>query len=89
MDGTFQRKLSGVNIKQPIVQYDVVASSGNNGSIAVSFVPYTTSYVGFACMEDADPCEISVVRDNLSSMTIYWQQAGSGSHTIAWNTMGT
>jgi hypothetical protein len=89
MDGTFQRKLSGVNIKQPIFQYDTVASSGNNGSISVSFIAYTISYVGFACMEDADPCEISVVRDNLSSMTIYWEQAGSGSHVIAWQTMGT
>jgi hypothetical protein len=39
-------------------------------------------------MEDADPAEISVVRDNLSSITIYWAQAGGGSHTIAWNTMG-
>jgi hypothetical protein len=89
MDGTFQRKLSGVNIKQPIFQYDTVATSGNNGSVTVSFIAYPISYVGFACMEDADPCEISVVRDNLSSMTIYWQQAGSGSHTIAWQTMGT
>jgi hypothetical protein len=89
MDGTFQRKLSGVNIKQPIFQYDTVASSGNNGNVTVTFIPYTISYVAFACMEDPDPAEISVVRNNLSSITIYWEQAGGGSHTIAWQTMGT
>jgi hypothetical protein len=89
MDGTFQRKLSGVNIKQPIFQYDTVATSGSSGSIAVSFIAYPISYVGFACMEDADPAEVSVVRDNVSSMTIHWQGAGGGSHVIAWQTMGT
>ena len=89
MDGTFQRKLGTTNIKQPIFQYDVVATSGSSGSIAVTIIPYTISYVAFACMEDPDPARISVERTNLSTITINWAQAGGGSHQIAWNTMGT
>ena len=89
--GEVNRTLSGTSISQPVIQYNTISSSGNNGSQTVALpTPYTsgTSYVAFACMEDADPGEISVVRDNLSSITIYWAQAGGGSHTIAWNTMG-
>jgi len=89
--GEVNRTLSGTSISQPVIQYNTISTSGNNGSQTVALpTPYTsgTSYVAFACMEDADPCEISVVRDNLSSITIYWAQAGGGSHTIAWNTMG-
>jgi hypothetical protein len=40
-------------------------------------------------MEDSSPSEISVVRVSATSIEIYWAQAGGGSHTIAWNTMGT
>jgi hypothetical protein len=89
--GEVNRTLSGTSISQPVIQYNTISSSGNSGSQTVALpTPYTsgTSYVAFACMEDADPAEVSVVRDNLSSITIYWQQAGGGSHTIAWNTMG-
>jgi hypothetical protein len=89
--GEVNRTLSGTSISQPVIQYNTISSSGNSGSQTVALpTPYTsgTSYVAFACMEDADPAEISVVRDNLSSITIYWAQAGGGSHTIAWNTMG-
>jgi hypothetical protein len=89
--GEVNRTLSGTSISQPVIQYNTISTSGSSGSQTVALpTPYTsgTSFVAFACMEDADPCEISVVRDNLSSITIHWQQAGGGSHTIAWNTMG-
>jgi uncharacterized protein (DUF2345 family) len=89
--GEVNRTLSGTSISQPVIQYNTISTSGNNGSQTVALpTPYTsgTSFVAFACMEDADPAEISVVRDNLSSITIHWAQAGGGSHTIAWNTMG-
>ena len=92
ISGTVQRILSARNVTQPVIQYDTVASSGINGSVVVNLpVAYTsgTSYVAFVCMEDADPAEMSCVRIGSASIEIYWQQAGSGSHTIAWQTIGT
>jgi hypothetical protein len=92
ISGTVQRILSARNVTQPILQYDVVASSGNSGSIVVTLpTAYTSvsSFVAFACMEDPDPAEISVVRNTASEIEIFWQTAGGGSHSIAWNCMGT
>jgi hypothetical protein len=79
-------------VTQPVIQYDTVATSGNSGSVVVNLpVAYTsgTSYVAFVSMEDADPAETSVVRVSSASIEIYWQQAGGGSHTMAWQTIGT
>ena len=92
ISGTVQRILSSINVTQPILQYDVVASSGNSGSVVVTLpTAYTSvsSFVAFACMEDPDPAEMSVVRNTASEIEIFWQTGGGGSHTIAWNTMGT
>jgi hypothetical protein len=92
ISGTVQRNLSGTNVTQPVIQYDTVATSGNSGSVVVNLpVAYTsgTSYVAFVSMEDADPAETSVVRVSSASIEIYWQQAGGGSHTMAWQTIGT
>ena len=90
--GTFSRMLSSTAVDQPIIQYGTASSSGNSGSVVVNLTTsYTsaTSYVAFACMEDADPAEISVVRVSATSIEIYWQQAGGGSHTVGWQTVGT
>jgi hypothetical protein len=86
------RTLSGVQIGQPVLQYGEASSSGNNGSVVVTLpTAYTSaaSYVAFVSMMDADPAEMSVVRNTSSEIEIFWAQAGGGSHTIAWNTMGT
>jgi hypothetical protein len=86
------RTLSGVQIGQPVLQYGEATSSGNNGSVVVTLpTAYTSaaSYVAFVSMMDADPAEMSVVRNTSSEIEIFWAQAGGGSHTVAWNTMGT
>ena len=87
------RTLSATSIAQPIIQYGEDATgSGANGSVVVNLpVAYTSasSYVAFATMEDSDPAEMSIVRINASRIEIYWEQGSGGSHTIAWNTMGT
>jgi hypothetical protein len=92
LDGEFKRKLSGTNISQPIIQYgEDNTGSGNTGSVVITLpvaYPLASSYVAFATMEDSSPSEISVVRNSASTIEIYWAQAGSGSHVIAWQTIG-
>lgn len=91
--GTFSRMLSSTAIDQPILQFgEDNTGTGASGSVVINLpTSYTsaTSYVAFATMEDADPAEMSVVRVSATSIEIYWAQGGSGSHVIAWNTMGT
>ena len=91
--GTFSRMLSSTAIDQPILQFgEDNSGSGASGSVVINLpTSYTSasSYVAFATMEDADPAEMSVVRVSATSIEIYWAQGGSGSHVIAWNTMGT
>jgi len=92
ISGTVQRNLTGSNITQPIIQYGTATGTGASGSVTVALPqPYTsgTSYIATASMMDVDPARISVNRNNLSSITIYWFQAGSGTQTLGWNTMGT
>ena len=91
LDGDFKRKLSGTNISQPIIQYGTATGSGASGSVTVTLpVAYTsaTSYVVTASMMDTTAARMSVNRNSASSITIYWFQAGSGSQTLGWNTMG-
>lgn len=79
------------DVRQPFIQYGEVAGSSNNGNTQVVLpVPYSSinAYKAFVTMEDSEPAEMSCVRNSSSTFTIYWQQAYSGSHTIAWNTMG-
>jgi len=92
LDGNFSRKLSGTNISQPIIQYGTATGSGASGSVTVTLpVAYSsaTSYVVTASMMDTTAARMSVNRNSASSITIYWFQAGSGSQTLGWNTMGT
>lgn len=79
------------NVRQPFIQYGDTTGSNNTGNTQVVLpVPYSTinSYKAFVTMEDSEPAEMSCVRNSSSTFTIYWQQAASGTHTIAWNTMG-
>jgi len=89
--GTFSRMLSSTAVDQPVLQYGEEATSGSSGSVVVNLaVSYTsgTSYVAFATMEDNSPSQISVVRISATSIEVYWAQAGGGSHTIVWQTVG-
>lgn len=75
-----------------ITQFGTASGSGASGSVVVNLSnAYTsaTSYVAFATMEDSDPAEMSVVRNSKSQIQIYWAQAGAGSHTLAFQTIGT
>ena len=89
---TFTRSLSGADVAQPVLQYGTTTGSGASGSVTVTLpTGYTTaaSYVAFAVMQDSTEAKIAVNRTSYTSITIIWSQGGSGSQTIAWNTMGT
>jgi hypothetical protein len=89
---TFSRFLSASNVAQPIIQYGTTTGSGASGSVVVTIpTAYTGNgtYVAFAVMQDSTEAKIAVNRTSASSITIYWSQGGSGTHTLAWNTMGT
>jgi hypothetical protein len=92
LNGDFNRQLSATAITQPVIQYGTATGSGASGSVTVTLpVAYTsgTSYIATASMMDVDPARMSVNRDSSSQITIYWFQAGSGTQTLGWNTMGT
>jgi len=92
VSGTFNRTLSSSVIAQPVLQYGTTSGSGTSGSVTVTLpTGYTTaaSYVAFGVMQDSTEAKIAVNRTSYISITIYWSQGGSGTHTIAWNTMGT
>jgi hypothetical protein len=79
------------DVRQPFIQYGDTTGSNNTGNTQVILpVPYSSinAYKAFVTMEDTEPAEMSCVRNSESTFTIYWQQAASGTHTIAWNTMG-
>lgn len=88
---TSMNSYSILNVRQPFIQYGDTTGSNNTGNRQVILpVPYSSinAYKAFVTMEDIEPAEMSCVRNSESSFTIYWQQAASGTHTIAWNTMG-
>ena len=88
----FNRRLSGTDIVQPIIQYGTETGGGTSSSVTISLpVAYTsaTSYVAMVSMEDSTPAKMSVTRDSASQITIYWALGGSGSHTLTWTTSGT
>ena len=76
---------------QPIIQYGTETGGGTSGSVTISLpVAYTsaTSYVAMVSMEDSTPAKMSVTRDSDSQITIYWDEAASGSLTLCWQTSG-
>jgi hypothetical protein len=89
---TVTRDLVGVGVAQPVVQYGSDTVSGLSGSVAVTLgTPYTSvsSYVAFISMMDSTPAETSVTRDSESQITLSWNSGGFGTHTLAWQTLGT
>jgi hypothetical protein len=90
--GGISRRLDGIGVVQPVIQYGEFSSSGSSGNSTVSLpAAYTAlnTFVAFACMEDSQPAEMSVVKTNTSNIEVYWAAAGGGSHTIVWQTLGT
>jgi hypothetical protein len=90
--GSVSRRLDGVGVPQPVIQYGDFSSSGGSGNTTVTLpAAYTAvnTFVAFACMEDSNPAEMSVVRTNTSTIEVYWQGGGGGSHTIVWQALGT
>lgn len=92
LDGNCYARLGSSLIRQPVIQYGTTTGSGTSGSATVTIpVAYasSSSYTAFAAMEDTTEAKMAVNRDSASQITIVWSQGGSGSHTLAWNTMGT
>jgi hypothetical protein len=90
--GNISKRLDGAGVIQPIIQYGEISTSGSTGNQTISIPAHysaSNSYVAFACMEDSSPSQISVVRNSVSTIEVYWAQAGGGSHTIVWQTLGT
>jgi hypothetical protein len=80
-----------MNVRQPFIQYGAVSTSGGSGSMMVTLdVPYSsiTSYQAFIAMEDSSPAQTSIVKNTVSTITLYWANGGGGTHALSWNTMG-
>jgi hypothetical protein len=89
---SISRRLDGVGVLQPIIQYGQVSSSGSSGSVTVTLPQrYTsvTSYLPFACMADAPAAELYVSTTSRDTFEIGWQNGGGGAQLFNWNTMGT
>jgi hypothetical protein len=84
------RLLGGADIPQPIFQNGSISSSGNNGNFLINFTAYTSigQYFIQVTMEDTQPAQMSVQKLSTSTARIYWTNAGSGTHTIAWLAYG-
>jgi hypothetical protein len=90
--GGVSRRLAGVGIEQPVIQYGQVSSSGSSGTVIVS-TPYAYSalntYLPFACMADAPAAEIYVSTLTEQAFEIGWQNGGGGNQLFNWQTLGT
>jgi hypothetical protein len=85
------RNLGATEVVQPVIQYGTATGSGASGSVTVALpTPFTsaTSYIATASMMDITAAKMSVNRNNRSTITIYWDQAGAGSQSIGWTCMG-
>jgi hypothetical protein len=90
--GGVSRRLAGVGVEQPVIQYGQVSSSGASGTVIVS-TPYAYSavntYLPFACKADGPEAEMYVSTLTEQAFEIGWSSGGSGAHTFNWNTLGT
>ena len=90
MNANFERVLDNP-IAQPVFQYGIITSTGNNGNQLVTLTDtYTTigSYSVSVSMADSQPAQVSYVKVSVSEFRIYWGNAGSGTHTISWLAYG-
>jgi hypothetical protein len=90
--GGVSRRLDGVGVLQPVIQYGQVSSSGSSGAVIVS-TPQAYSavntYLPFACMADAPAAELYVSTLTEQAFEIGWQNGGGGNQLFNWHTMGT
>ena len=90
--GSVSRRLDGVGVLQPVIQYGQVSSSGSAGTVIVS-TPQAYSavntYLPFACMADAPAAEIYVSTLTEQAFEIGWQNGGGGNQLFNWQTLGT
>jgi hypothetical protein len=90
--GGVSRRLDGVGVLQPVIQYGQVSSSGGSGTVIVSTPQAYTAvntYLPFACMADAPSAELYVSTLTEQAFEIGWQSGGSGAQLFNWHTMGT
>jgi hypothetical protein len=80
--------ISGNLVAQPKVQTGSFVSSGGSGNqvVTLSFPYPDSNYFVFPVMEDTSPAQMSAVVNSSSNFTVYWGNAGGGSHNIAWMT---
>jgi hypothetical protein len=90
--GSVSRRLAGVGVEQPVIQYGQVSSTGSSGSVIVS-TPHAYSavntYLPFANMADAPAAEIYVSTLTEQAFQIGWQNGGGGNQLFNWQTLGT
>ncbi|MFZ4598699.1 MAG: hypothetical protein ACOYNN_08655 [Terrimicrobiaceae bacterium] len=90
--GSISRRLDGVGVVQPVIQYGQVSSSGSSGAVIVSTPQAYTAintYLPFAVMADAPAAEIYVSTLTEQAFEIGWQNGGGGAQLFNWHTMGT
>ena len=90
--GGVSRRLDGVGVVQPVIQYGQVSSSGSSGTVIVSTPQAYTAintYLPFAVMADAPAAEIYVSTLTEQAFEIGWQNGGGGAQLFNWHTMGT
>lgn len=91
-DGGISRRLDGVGVLQPVIQYGQVSSSGGSGTVIVSTPQAYTAvntYLPFACKADGPEAEMYVSTLTEQAFEIGWSSGGSGAHTFNWQTLGT
>lgn len=89
-NGNFYRDIQGVDIAQPVIQSGEASGTGNSGSVAVT-IP--KSYViipkVFVTHQGSSPANTSVVVSTGGTFTIHWTNAGSGTQTFSWMSVGS
>jgi len=90
MDAMFQN-INNTPVRQPKIQYGKVNVTGGSGNVAVALPQaYSdTTYVVTPIMEDVNPAQMSANILTAGTFTVYWANAGSGPHQLAWTTFGT
>ena len=87
----FTRILGTSAVAQPITQYGPASGTGSNSNVVVPIpVSYTSasSYNVFITHTNSSPANISAVKTSGSNFTIYWTNAGAGTQTFDWMTIG-
>lgn len=87
----FQRKLLSAFIPQPTFQSGTITSTGNNGNQLVTLAnPFSSvnSYELSVTMADTQPAQMSYNKVSGFEFSIYWQNAGGGTHKISWLAYG-